>query len=150
MYNLADQAMMIALEAHDGQKNKHTGEPYILHVARVALECKNRKLSPAHIAVAWLHDVVEDTHITISDLMKAFPLDTEIVAAVDLLTKPEDGSLTNEDYYRRIAKNKLAAYVKVRDIHDNFNRNHLIRDDETRLRMGFKYSLGLDILRDFV
>jgi (p)ppGpp synthase/HD superfamily hydrolase len=150
MYNLSDNAMMIALEAHDGQKNKHTGEPYILHVARVALACKDRKLSPAHVAVAWLHDVVEDTEVTISDLMKSFPFDPEIVQAVDLLTKPADGSLTNEDYYRRIAANKLAAYVKVRDIHDNFNRNHLILDDVKRLRMAHKYSLGLDILRDFI
>ena len=141
-------AQEIALRAHHGQSNQHNAEPYILHVFRVAKACEQRGLSTLHVAVAWLHDVVEDTTVDLSYLHNVFPDKTEIVAAVDLLTKK--AGMTNEEYYRRIKENSLAGFVKVRDMQDNFSRNHHITDEPTRLRMGAKYSLGMDILREFM
>lgn len=147
--HIKESAMMIALNAHHGVVNKHNGEPYILHVARVALACEYAGLDDKHIAVAWLHDAVEDTDLTIAELHVYFPDAPEVVQAVSYLTKIPGEA--NRDYYERLRECQMAARVKIRDIHDNFSRNHLIEDDEPkRLRMAAKYSLGLDILREFV
>lgn len=99
---------------------------------------------------AWLHDVVEDTDISLAEItdMLWYAEDRGddivlIVDAVDCLTKKGE---PNEDYYWRIKGNALATAVKIADIHDNFGRNHLIEDEETKIRMATKYSLGISIL----
>lgn len=144
--NPVDLAMAVALEYHNGQTNKHDGEAYITHVHRVAMHVRDRGLDETHQAVAWLHDTLEDTALTPNTLNAAFP--PEIVAAVLALTKT--GSLNNADYYYALKYNPIAARVKISDIIDNFSRNHKIEDDTARLRMAAKYSLGLDILKEFV
>lgn len=155
MTTIRQLAQYIALEQHAGTINKHDGELYLLHVARVATGA--RTLSSAFgadpdiaEAVGWLHDTVEDTDITLSLLQERISGVTsqtvveEIIQAVRLLTKVQGQTL--EDYYTQIAANGLASCIKTADISDNFGRNHLIKDDATRLRMGKKYSLGMDIL----
>jgi (p)ppGpp synthase/HD superfamily hydrolase len=146
MTAVVDRAMAVALQYHNGQVNKHNGEPYILHVQRVAFHVRDRQLPHVHQAVAWLHDALEDTDLTVQELNAEFP--AEVVSAVVALTKTK--GLSNEEYYRILATNPIAARVKVSDIIDNFSRNHEIEDEATRLRMGAKYSLGLDILKEFV
>lgn len=141
-----DLAMSIALREHNGQVNKHDGEPYIAHVHRVAMHVRDRGLDETHQAVAWLHDVLEDTTFTVNLLNTMF--NSDIVSAVLALTKQKGQS--NEDYYNGLKSNPIAARVKISDIIDNFARNHQIPDDATRLRMAAKYSLGLDILKEFV
>lgn len=170
--NIAQAARTIALGAHGGDKNQHDGELYLLHVNRVAIgssaqakRLQNELLEfgvkdpwdnldfEAVEAVAWLHDVVEDTYKSLvmieADLImesRDFAVIKLIVDAVALLTKPSDGSLTNKDYYLRIKSNPLARAVKLADLQDNFRRNHLITDEAKKLRMATKYSLGMDIL----
>lgn len=144
--NDVDLAMAYAMRFHNGQVNTYDGEPYVLHVQRVALHVRDRGLDATHQAVAWLHDTLEDTDLTPQELNAVFP--PEIVAAVIALTKVKGQS--NEEYYRNLTRNPIAARVKISDIIDNFSRNHMITDDATRLRMGAKYSLGLDILKEFV
>lgn len=141
-----DLAVEVALRAHNGQVNKHDGEPYILHVHRVALHVRERGLDETHQAVAWLHDVLEDTEFTAAELNATFGPD--IVTAVLALTKVNGEP--NDVYYRALTRLPIAARVKISDIIDNFSRNHAITDDATRLRMASKYSLGLDILKEFV
>lgn len=141
--HLVDHAETVALRGHFGQVNHHDGEPYILHVQRVFIATRDAGLSELHQAVAWLHDVLEDTPVTISDLQREFPA-FGIVVAVVALTKVKGES--NEDYYTRVATNEIARAVKLHDLHDNFGRNHLIADEATRLRMGFKYSMGIHML----
>ena len=141
-----DLAMSVALGAHNGQVNKHNGEPYILHVHRVATHVRDRGLDETHQAVAWLHDVVEDTDVTIYDINNTF--NPHISSAVAALTKVK--GMTNEEYYLNLKNNTIGARIKVSDIVDNFSRNHTVTDDETRLRFAVKYSLGFDILKEFV
>jgi (p)ppGpp synthase/HD superfamily hydrolase len=143
---VVDLAMAVALEGHNGQINKHNGEPYILHVQRVALHVRDRGLDETHQAIAWLHDVLEDTEVTPHELNRLFePL---VVSAVLALTKKK--GFSNEAYYHALCANPFAARVKISDIVDNFSRNHLIEDPDTRIRMMTKYSLGMDILKEFV
>lgn len=146
--HIVDKAMEMALVAHAGQVNNHDGELYVLHLQRVWIAVRDRGLDPVHQAVAWLHDSLEDTELSLYTIMNTFPQNPEIASSVAALTKNKGES--NEDYYNRMLDRPIAARVKaVGDIPDNFSRNHLILDEGTRLRMGKKYSLGLSILKDF-
>jgi (p)ppGpp synthase/HD superfamily hydrolase len=65
------KALQLALEAHKGQARK-SGEPYIVHpilVAAITAEISNDEMM---VQAALLHDVVEDTHYTIDDLVETF------------------------------------------------------------------------------
>jgi guanosine-3',5'-bis(diphosphate) 3'-pyrophosphohydrolase len=143
-----DRAMAIALRYHNGQVNQHDGEPYILHVQRVANHVRDRGLSETHQAIAWLHDVLEDTECTPKQIVDAFPNNGVIIQAVLALTKVK--GISNEVYYTCLKADPVAAAVKISDLVDNFSRNHMIEDEATRVRMASKYSLGLDILKEFV
>jgi (p)ppGpp synthase/HD superfamily hydrolase len=142
--NIVDRAQAFAFTYHFGHKNKHDDEPYVLHLQRVAVACREDGLDLVDQAIAWLHDSVEDTAATFETITAAFPDEPEIATAVWHLTKVD--GMPNEDYYKRMLGNERAKRVKLRDLHDNFGRNHMIADDITRLRMAKKYSLGIHIL----
>lgn len=147
--NLVDKAQQLALTAHFGHKNAHDSEPYVLHLQRVYIAVRDAGLDEIHQAVAWLHDSLEDTDLTPDDIIKELGYGQEAAAVcsgVMSMTKARGGKETNERYYMRVKNNPVAAAVKIHDLHDNFGRNHLIEDDETRLRMAKKYSLGIDML----
>lgn len=79
------KAYEIAVEAHSKQRRK-SGEPYILHPIEVARICsKEIGLGPTAIVAALLHDVVEDTDVTLEDIHKQFG--EKIANIVDGLTK---------------------------------------------------------------
>ncbi len=81
---LIERASHLAVDAHEGQTRKYTGDPYVEHCRAVALICLRHRLPDHILAAAWLHDTVEDTDITLDDLAKAFPPET--VAAVAYMT----------------------------------------------------------------
>jgi len=69
-----NDVLAFANKAHAGQKRKYTGEDYIVHPMRVAfagIYAGGRTAQPTAIAAALLHDVIEDTHITI-EFMRLF------------------------------------------------------------------------------
>ena len=78
-------------KAYDFAKYKHgdqlrkSGEPYIIHPIQVAYILANLELDDATICAALLHDVAEDTEVTIEDLAKEFS--PEIAEMVDGVTK---------------------------------------------------------------
>jgi (p)ppGpp synthase/HD superfamily hydrolase len=72
------KAQVYAQAAHAavGQKRKYTGEPYIVHPAEVAkIVASVPGSTPDMVAAAWLHDVVEDTACTYTDIHMAFGAD---------------------------------------------------------------------------
>lgn len=112
--SLIEMAKKVATAAHEGQIRRR-GDPYITHPARIAARVDDR-LKP----IAWLHDVVEDTNITVADLRSiGFP--AYIVEAVDLLTHRKSDS--NEVYWKKILTNKDAVSIKLEDIRDNLASN---------------------------
>ena len=139
MSELVDQAMVLAARAHAGQLDK-AGAPYIEHPGRVAAHV-TRHAAPedaeAARAVAWLHDVVEDTPVTLPELGQQFP--PEIVAAVDAITRrPKEDP---EAYYQRVRTNRLARAVKHADLDDNTDPVRVSRlDPATRDRLAAKYA----------
>ena len=119
-------AAAVAEQAHKGQIEKYSGEPYIKHVERVeALVSTDDEKT-----VACLHDVVEDTNVTLRDLAR-LGIPDGILDAVELLTRPSKCPLTYENYIDRLVEsgNKLALTVKLADLRDHLREGclgHLI------------------------
>ena len=126
---LLNRALRIAIQAHEGQKDK-SGCEYVLHPMRVAERCND----PKEKIIALLHDTIEDTEVTAEYLRtQGFPED--IVEGVLSVTKREGESY--EDFVRRAAKNPLGKGVKRADLVDNMDIRRLKEitdDDVARLR----------------
>jgi hypothetical protein len=136
-------AVGIATIAHRGQLDK-LGYDYIDHPARVA-ENFDWLNEPVEHCTAWLHDVIEDTDISASDLLKAGML-PEIVAAVDLLTRRAD--VADADYYERIRQHPVALAVKLADIDDNSAEWRTRKlDYDTQVRLSNKYYQARQLLQ---
>ena len=107
---LTKKAMCIAYGAHHGQTDK-SGVPYVFHPLHLA-ESMDDEIS---CCAALLHDVVEDTSVSLEELARHFP--AEVVEAVALLTHEED--VDYFDYVRRIKGNPIAKKVKLADLAHN-------------------------------
>lgn len=68
----AYEAMIFARHAHRDQKRKYTGNPYADHLAEVAGIVAAAGGTDMMIAVAWLHDCVEDCGVTLEEIEKRF------------------------------------------------------------------------------
>ena len=117
-----ERAIAIAAAAHAGQVDK-AGAPYILHPLRVMLG-----LSTLHERIAAvLHDVVEDSAVTLEDLRsEGFP--DEVVTAIDALTK-RPGE-TRRIAAARAALDPLARAVKLADNADNMDLSRISNPSE--------------------
>lgn len=111
--NTLGAAIALAAKAHQGQFDK-AGAPYILHPLRLMFRLQDTN---ARI-VAVLHDVVEDTDITLGDLRER-GFSEEVINAVDALTRRNDE--TYEEFTERVAPNPLARAVKIEDLRDNLD-----------------------------
>lgn len=109
------EAFNIAMKAHNGQKDKG-GYDYIYHPIIVALHCETEEEK----VVALLHDVVEDTNVTLNDLQI---FGEEIVKAVDAITKKDGQPL--EEYLNIVKANELARKVKIQDLTHNMDTSRL-------------------------
>jgi guanosine-3',5'-bis(diphosphate) 3'-pyrophosphohydrolase len=78
------RAYKYAEKAHSGQK-RASGEPYITHCVAVAAILAELRVPAIMIAVALLHDTVEDTSVTLNDLQRDFS--DEVAKLVDGVTK---------------------------------------------------------------
>lgn len=134
-----EKAIDLATVAHDGAVDK-AGAAYILHPMRVA----SRMDSPEEKVVAWLHDVVEDTGITIDTIRKMFGSDT--AEAVDAITHRKGESWAN--YLTRVKGNKIATAVKVSDLLDNSNLSRLPKVTSKDVKRQAKYNRALFYLMD--
>lgn len=110
------KAYLLAKRAHRGQKDK-AGRDYIRHPVYVAKHVKGRDAK----TVALLHDVVEDTGITIEYIEKHFK--PTVAEAVKTLT--HDKSIDYSSYVSNIKRNTLATRVKVQDLLHNMNLKRL-------------------------
>ena len=129
--NLIEKSLQIALRAYTGQKDK-AGKTYILHPLRLM----NRMESDEEMAVALLHDVIEDSEITEKDLLKE-GIPSEVVDAVKCLTKRKGESY--DDFITRVSKNDLASKIKIVDIEDNIDILRLNKLTEKDLKRIAKY-----------
>ena len=87
------KALSLAIRAHDGQVRKYTNEPYILHPVAVAEIISSVTLEKDMIRAALLHDVVEDTSLTL-DFLRRYFNDRVAILVEDLtdVSTPGDGN----------------------------------------------------------
>jgi len=114
---LAD-AIALASALHSSQFD-FSGEPYILHCIRIMMNFTD----PVLRTVAILHDVVEDTDITIENLRELGFSET-VLTAVNTLTRV--GSEPYENYIQRVKNNALARAIKLADLKDNMDGTRLV------------------------
>jgi (p)ppGpp synthase/HD superfamily hydrolase len=136
-----DEAIQVARRAHEGQLDK-SGRPYIAHPLRVmgAMRGEHERMA------AVLHDVVEDTTVTLDDLTEA-GCPAEVLAAVAAVSKRPGEE--QSAYLARVAANPMALAVKRADIADNMSPDRLARlDAETQERLRTKYESALRQLGD--
>ena len=140
---LTIKAMKIAYEAHMGQCDQ-SGVPYIFHPVHLAEQMTDETTT----CIALLHDVLEDTSLTIQDLEKEFP--KEITQAVLLLT--HDPSEDYLKYVRRLCANPLARRVKIADLAHNSDETRLssVTPDPAQLaHWRKKYAAAREIIREY-
>jgi (p)ppGpp synthase/HD superfamily hydrolase len=107
------KAIEIAATAHSGQVDKG-GKPYILHPLWVM--DRVRHLGEDYMIVAILHDVMEDSEWTFSDLISE-EFNQNVMYALSLLT--HDPAVSYDDYIKLIATDPIAKAVKLRDLEHN-------------------------------
>ena len=134
----SEKAYEIAKKAHLGQIDK-AGEDYIKHPEKVASFVKTDEEK----AVAYLHDVIEDTELTLEDLYE-YGFSKEILEAVDIITKKRGEDY--QSYLNSVKKNKLARAVKLADLRHNSDLTRLIKVTEKDIKRKEKYQKAIDFL----
>ena len=136
---LTKKALKLCFEAHKEQVDK-TGLPYVFHPFHLA-EQMDDEISTV---CALLHDVVEDTETTFSDLLNmGFP--QEVIDVLTLLTREQD--VPYMDYVRKISTNPTAKKVKIADLMHNSDTTRLDNIDEWAVKRNLKYRDALTILK---
>lgn len=151
------EAILLAEQAHDGQTDK-AGQPYFLHpkaVSKIVGDMIYRwngydeasvSFSIKAEIVSLLHDVIEDTSLTISDLQD-YGVPTDCIEAIKKLTKV-DGQ-DNEDYLTKIKSDKLATLVKIADLTHNSDLSRLTTVTPEDLARQEKYQKDILFLGAF-
>ena len=138
---LTNKALKLAYEAYHGQVDKG-GVPYIFHPIHLAEQMEDETAACA----ALLHDVVEDTPVTLERLAREFP--REVVEEVRLLTREKGTDYF--DYVRAIRQNPVARAVKRADLVHNADESRLAGSGmpgEVQARRE-KYRRALEILEE--
>ena len=134
----SEKAYEIAKKAHLGQIDK-AGEDYIKHPEKVASFVN----SDEEKAVAYLHDVIEDTELTLEDL-REYGFSEEVLKAVDVITKKKGQDY--QTYLNSVKENKLARVVKLADLRHNSDLTRLINITEKDIERKEKYQRAIDFL----
>ena len=134
----SEKAYEIAKKAHLGQIDK-AGEDYIKHPEKVASFVKTDEEK----AVAYLHDVIEDTELTLEDL-REYGFSEEVLKAVDVITKKKGQDY--QTYLNSVKENKLARVVKLADLRHNSDLTRLTKVTEKDIKRKEKYQKAIDFL----
>lgn len=139
---LTKKALKISFQQHKDQLDK-AGYPYIYHPFYLATRMDDEYST----CVALLHDVIEDTDMTIEDLEKEFP--KEVVDAVNVLTRDKNRYPNYLDYIKSIKSNPLALKVKLEDLKHNSTLERLDNITQSDIdRVNNKYVTALKILKE--
>ena len=136
---LLQRAYRYSARAHTGQKRR-SGEDYVVHCVQVARILADLQLDSITIAAGLIHDVVEDTAITVPDVEREFG--PEIAQIVDGLTKIGNLPFTSKEErqaetYRKlllsVARDARVIIIKLADRLHNMRTLDWMPDDKKRL-----------------
>jgi hypothetical protein len=140
-----DDALALVVAKFHGVTDK-AGQPYVLHCLRVMLGVSGSLARQ----VAVMHDLVEDTDVTLNDL-RTLAFAEEVIAGVELVT--HFGTDSYADYVVRLKANELARQAKIADLHDNYSlgrvayRDQHNSQDANRIQ---RYILSYQFLMDVI
>jgi (p)ppGpp synthase/HD superfamily hydrolase len=134
-----EDALLYAIEAHRGQKDK-SNQPYILHPISVMLQMDTDE----ERILALCHDIAEDTSKSPHDVAHDLGMNSEWETWLDALTYRKD--IPYLDYIKQIRLYPTAAKVKLADLNHNLSRvKNLPAEDQERLSK--KYAGGIEALK---
>lgn len=139
MTQTLERAIAIAAAAHEGQVDKG-GSPYILHPLKVMLRVSTLE----ERIVAVLHDVVEDSGISLDDLRQEGFSET-VLAAIESVTKLPGESY--ELFVERAAQNPIGRVVKLADLEENSDVSRITQPSWEDLERIEKYRRAIGRLR---
>ncbi|MNM78198.1 Bifunctional (p)ppGpp synthase/hydrolase relA [compost metagenome] len=119
------------------------GQPYIFHLTHVAEKFKELSLQ----TVALLHDIVEDTDVSLEGLRIA-GYSEEIVEAIDAITKRKGEEY--QDYLARVKANRLARKVKLADLEHNMDRTRFVGPNKLLPKQSVYIEKRMEKYRDAV
>ncbi len=139
--DLIDAAYVLAMQAH-GQQTRENGDPYITHPIAVADILAGYRLDTASIVTALLHDVIEDTPVTMTEIEKRFGASVAgLVDGVTKLTRLElqsDRTKQAENFRKLVlamSKDIRVLLVKLADRLHNMRTLHYVDRPEKRQRI---------------
>ena len=131
-------AMKLCFQAHGDQKDK-SGLPYVFHPFHLAEQMDTEE----SVIVALLHDVMEDSDITLEQL-KEKGFSQPVLNALVRMT--HDPSVQYMDYVKKIREDPLATKVKLADLRHNSDLSRLDIVDEKALERVEKYKQAIALL----
>jgi len=118
--DLVYKAMRYAMEKHSTQERKYTYNPYWNHLAEVAALLNTINDDPDTLAIAWLHDTLEDTNATEEEIHQLFG--GAVASGVKMLSDLDKGNRKERMELSRERLSNAPAYIqdiKVCDIISN-------------------------------
>lgn len=135
---MTKKAMKLCFEAHKEQKDK-SGMPYVFHPYHLAEQMEDEDTT----VTALLHDVLEDTPLTLDEL-RAMGFHARVLEALALMT--HDESIPYMDYVAKLRTNEIARAVKLADLRHNSDLTRLDTVDDRALRRIEKYRQAIALL----
>ena len=114
MMDVVSEAIIFAVKAHDGMRRKNGKDPYILHPMEAAVIVGTMTSDQELIAAAALHDVVEDTNITIDEIEAKFG--KRITELVQSETEDKREDLPPEETWRIRKEESLEVLKNTEDM----------------------------------
>lgn len=123
---MEEETLEFARKAHGDQQRKYNKEPYIEHPKRVAEMVRSVPHTPEMICAAYLHDVVEDTEVTIGEIKKRFgnKIGSLVEELTDVYIKKNYQHLNRKkrkqlEVQRQAKISAEAKTIKLADVIDN-------------------------------
>lgn len=133
-------ALRLCFDCHKDQVDK-SGLPYVFHPFHIAEQMDTEDAC----CVALLHDVLEDTQMTIDDLVQ-YGFSGPVLKALELLTHHKETPYF--DYILNIKPNPLARKIKLADLKHNSDLTRLTEIKSEDLARNEKYKKAIELLED--
>ena len=134
------KALQLCFEAHKDQKDK-AGMPYVFHPFHLAEQMPDEDT----VVTALLHDVAEDTPITLEEL-RDMGFGEAVLEALALMT--HNKAVPYLDYVAKLKGNRIARTVKLADLRHNSDLTRLDHPSEKDLARMEKYRKAIRLLEE--